>query len=418
MATCKYLIVGAGHAGLSAIEAIRRLDPEGSIILFNREAGLPYSPTILPYVVTGQVDPRNIFLRDHEKFQRLNVEYRPDGALAALKPGSRTATLSSGESLPYEKILLATGAAPALPPVPGLEHTRFHVLRTLQDALRLRKAAAKTAAALVIGAGLIGMHAAESLFRVGMKVTVVEHLSRVLPGYFDEEASGIIQRIFESEGVRFLTGKRITHASVSKGRILAVLDSGSELSADVLVVAAGVRPSMEYLTDSGIDVEQGILVDRRMRTSAEAVWAAGDVAQAPDFYGPERKLNATLPNAVEQGRIAGMDMVGDPALKPYTGSIPVNTYRFFGNRAFSVGWTSSPLPRQHAKTVKTASSTGYRKFVFEEDRLIGTLGINTDLDPGILSEMIKRRIGLSDLETRFNLLPLETGRILMTRTWR
>src|SRR5512141_687404 len=157
-----YLIVGASHAALAALQAIRLHDTEQEVTLVTRDDSLPYSPTVLPYVVSGRSDPGRVFLRDEGYFA---------------------------------KLLLATGAAPMLPPVPGLAGLKFHVLRTLADALALREALPRVKRAVVLGGGLIGMHAAENLAKGGVDVSVVELQPHVLSGYFDAEAAGIIESV-------------------------------------------------------------------------------------------------------------------------------------------------------------------------------------------------------------------------------
>ena len=420
MPISEYLIVGSSHAGLSALEAIRVQDKEGSLIMLSMEQGLPYSPTILPYVVSGQVDPEGVFLRDEQAMDRLGVKFERGERVMALDAASHTVTLASGKTLKYEKLLLATGAAPALPPVPGLEDIPYHVLRTLEDALRLRRAMDHRGSAIVLGAGLIGMHAAENLAKGGMQVTLVEVLPQVLPGYFDEQAAGMIQQVFMGEGIKVLTGRSIKEVGTSNGDTLVSLDSGDELSADLFLVSTGVRPRIDYLTGSGMAVDQGILVDERMHTSVSGIWAAGDAVQARDFFDSERRINATLIDAVEQGRIAGMDMADDPALKPYPGGIAQNTYKFFGHRSFSVGLIAPPPSAEGIEIdrISLPASVRYQRLIFQEDRLVGASGINTDLDPGVMSQLIRRRVDLGEVKERFSAAPQDTGRILMTKIWR
>jgi phenylglyoxylate dehydrogenase epsilon subunit len=419
MPLSKYLIVGSSHAGLSALEAIRVRDTEGSITLVSREETSPYSPTILPYVVSGQIDPERIFLRDEETLDRLGVRFRRGENVTAVDAATHTVTLATGKTLEYEKLLLATGAAPSLPSVEGLGEVSYHVLRTLEDALRLRSAMEQNGSAIVLGAGLIGMHAAENLARGGIRVTVVEALPQVLPGYFDDQAAGLIQQVFTKEGIKIITGRAVKQVSVNGGAFVASLDSGEELSADLLLVSTGVQPRVGYLSGSGVALDRGILVDERMKTSAGGIWAAGDVAQAHGFFDSERRLNATLPDAVEQGRIAGMAMVDDPALKPYSGGIARNTYKFFGHRAFSVGMITAPSAEGIEVTKEfLPADVRYQKLLFQDDRLVGASGINSDLDPGIMCQLIRRRVDLGEVKERFADAPLETGRILMSRIWR
>jgi phenylglyoxylate dehydrogenase epsilon subunit len=413
----KYLIIGSSHAGLSALDAIRLQDKAGSLTLVTQESCLPYSPTILPYVLSGQAQPEKVFLRDQQSLDGLSVVFKPGTKVVAVDGRSRQVTLQSGEKIEYEKLLLATGAAPKLPPVQGLETVAHHVLRTLEDALTLRSNIRKGERAAVLGAGLIGLHAAENLAKGGMGVVVVEAQSQVLPGYFDEEASQMIHRAFSDKGIKILLNEKVSRVKGSGGEATLELASGGSLSAGLLVVATGIQPRVEALKGSGVEVEQGILVDDRMRTNVIGIWAAGDVAQARGFFEASRILNATLPNAVEQGRIAGMDMVEDPALKGYQGAVSLNTYRFFGHRAFSVGMIRAEEGCEVEKAV-VPESFNYQKLVFKGDQLVGASGINSDLDPGVLYQLIRRKAYLGDVKARFCASPVDISRVMMTNMWR
>jgi phenylglyoxylate dehydrogenase epsilon subunit len=420
MSQAEYLIAGSSHAGLSALEAIRMQHGEGRITLLTQDKYLPYSPTILPYVVSGLVDAKEAFLRDEEAVSRYGAEFKRDAKVVRVEPQTRTLKLQTGENIQYEKLLLATGARPMLPPISGLKDAPYHVLRTLDDAVGLHRAAQKAKSVIVLGAGLIGMHAAENLAKRGRKVTVVEAMPHVLPGYFDEQAAGLVQRVFSEAGIKIITGSAVTHASGSNGGCLVSLESGEDLSADLLMVATGVKSNIDYLAESGIGVDEGILVDEMMRTNAEGIWAAGDVAQAQSFFGEGKRINAILPNAVEQGRIAGMDMVGDPAVKPFQGGLPMNTYRFMGNNAFSVGMSQIPEGDEgyDVEQVSLPKRLQYQKLIFKERRLVGASGVNTNMDPGIMLQLIVRKVDLEEVKGQFVASPVDTGRILMSRLWR
>jgi phenylglyoxylate dehydrogenase epsilon subunit len=413
----KYLIIGSSHAGLSALDAIRLQDKEGSLTLVTQEACLPYSPTILPYLLSGQAKPEKVFLRDQQSLDSLSVVFKPGAKVVAVDGRCRQVTLQSGEKIEYEKLLLATGAAPKLPPVQGLEAVPHHVLRTLEDALALQSKIRKGGTAVVMGAGLIGLHAAENLTKGGIKVVVVEALSQVLPGYFDAEASQMIHRAFSDNGVKILLNEKVSRVKGAEGETTLSLASGGGLSAGLLVVATGVQPRVEFLRGSGVEVDQGILVDERMKTNVSGIWAAGDVAQARGFFESSKILNATLPNAVEQGRIAGMDMVDDPALKVYQGAVALNTYKFFGHRAFSVGMIRVEAGCEVEKVVDPESFK-YQKLIFKDDQLVGAAGINSDLDPGVMYQLIRRKAYLGDVKARFCASPLEISRVMMTSIWR
>jgi len=413
----KYLIVGSSHAALEAVNAIRMHDAEGSLTVVTRDAHLPYSPTVLPYVVSGKSAPERVFLRDEDFFARNKVGFRRKAGLAALHADTNTAELADGTTLGYEKLLLATGASPVIPPIPGIDGVDYHVLRTLDDALGLNAAIAGTRNAVVLGGGLVGMHAAENLVKAGAKVTIVEMGATVLGGYFDATASSLIEAAFIDAGATVLTGSRVVGLAKSASGATVTLANGDTLDADLLLVATGVKPDVSYLNGSGVAFEQGIVVDDTMRTSIANVWAAGDCAQAKHFFAAGKVVNAILPSATEQGRIAGMAMAGEPGIKAYAGGVPLNTYHFFGRHAISVG--SGDVPEGGDVVTRFDEGRGrYLKAIFKDGRLTGIFGINEYFDGGIMWQLILRRIDLTELRDRFVANPLAVGREIMSRTWR
>lgn len=412
-----YLIVGASHAALAAVHAIRMHDETSSVTVVSKDDALPYSPTVLPYVVSGRSDPEQVFLRDQAYFSAHKVDYLKGEAVTAIAAGDQCVSLASGARIGYQKLLLATGAAPQLPPIPGLNTVEFHVLRSLDDALRLRDALTGTRQAIVLGAGLVGMHAAENLAKAGAEVTVVEMQPTVLAGYFDRDAAAIIEDTFAARGVRLIMGNKVVKLAPGeqgKGACVTLAD-GTELRSDLLLVSTGVSPVMDYLDGSGALMERGIVVDDTMRTSIDNIWAAGDVAQARGFYDGAKIINGILPDAVEQGKIAGMAMAGDPALKHYPGGVPLNTYTFFGQRAVSVG---SQGEGDVALLEVDALAKRYLKIVMKDGRLTGIFGINVAFDPGVMWELILRRVDLAPVREQFLADPQRIGRMLMSKTWR
>lgn len=412
-----YLIVGASHAALAAVHAIRMHDETSSVTMVSKDDALPYSPTVLPYVVSGRSDPLRVFLRDDDYFTKHNVTYLKGATVTAVDTKDKRVSLASGEQIAYEKLLLATGAAPQLPPIPGLNSVEFHVLRTLDDALRLRTAVTEARRAIVLGAGLVGMHAAENLAKAGADVTVVEMQPTVLAGYFDRDAAAVIEETFSAKGVHLMMGNKVVKLGPGENGkgALVTLEDGSELQADLLLVSTGVVPVMDFLAGSNVLVERGIVVDDSMCTSVENVWAAGDVAQASGFYDGAKIINGILPDAVEQGKIAGMAMAGDPALKRYPGGVPLNTYTFFGQQAVSVG---SQSEGEVAALDVDPAQKRYLKIMMKEGRLTGIFGINVAFDPGVMWELILRRTDLAPMREKFLAEPRRVSRVLMSETWR
>ncbi len=415
-----YFIAGSSHAALEALHAIRMVDQEGSLVLATRDSHMPYSPTVLPYVVSGRSRPDNIALRDEGYFADNQVTFLRGDGVASVDPADRVVTLESGDSWRYDKLLLATGATPAIPPVEGLDGVEYHVLRTLDDATGLRQAMGKAKSAVVLGGGLVGMHAAENLVEAGLQVSLVEMESRVLPAYFDADAAGVIQEAFDGKGARMMLGRKVTAVREDGKDKIVVLDGGEEITADLLLVSTGVTPQFGYLNGAGIETDRGILVDDTMATSAEGVWAAGDVAQARGFYSADKVINGILPEAVEQGRLAGMAMADDPALGAYPGGVPSNTYNFFGQKAISVGLGGSGNGEDDLEVQSEFDSSAgrYQKILMQGDRLLGIATVNQPLDPGVMWQLILRQVDLGPVKDKFIADPLGVGRTLMSEGWR
>ncbi len=268
MPNTDYLIIGSSHAALSALHTLRMHDAEGAVTMVTRDATLPYSPTVLPYVVSGRSSPERVFLRDDAYFREQNVDYLRGDAVETVDAAHSVVRLADGREIAYGKLLVASGARPVIPAIPGLDRARFHVLRTLDDALALRDAASGAQRAVVLGAGLIGMHAAENLAtgRRGRH----DHRAcsqHVLPGYFDADAAAMIEKAFAARGVRLVTGARVVRVEPGTPGCKVVLDNGDALDCDLLVVGVGVAPVTDFLAGSGVDTDRGVLVDDRMRSS-------------------------------------------------------------------------------------------------------------------------------------------------------
>lgn len=412
----KYLIVGSSHAALEAATAIRFHDAEGTLTLLTRDARLPYSPTILPYVVSGRSQPDSVILRNEAWFRDNAITFVPRATVVAVDPKQSRVRLDSGDAWTYERLLIASGAAPVLPPIDGLADYAFHVLRSMDDAIDLRAAIGAAKSAIVLGAGLIGMHAAENMAKAGIAVTVVELEKHALSAYFEPRASSIIEGVFARNGVRMMMGRTLVGVDGLGERCIAVLDDGRKVVGDLLLVCVGAKPNVEFLKGSGIAIDTGILVDDRMRTNLPNVWAAGDVCEAGSVWGG-RIVNGILPNAVEQGRIAGLDMADDSALVPFPGAVPLNTYSFFGQQAVSVGNGHAGDGFEIEESADDANSV-YRRIVLKDGQLVGIATINDFVDAGIMWQLIRRRTDLGPVKEAFIADPRTTGRQLMSQLWR
>jgi phenylglyoxylate dehydrogenase epsilon subunit len=417
MAEKRYVIVGDGPAGINAAEVLRSGDPESKILVIGQELTWPYSPTVLPYFISGKINEKGLYLSGKDYFKNRRIDLIRGNGVVSVSPKEERVYLRDGSSLNYDTLILAQGGSPIVPDIPGLRRGDPLVLRTLADAKRLRLKAGKASKAIVLGAGLIGMQTAQSLAEMGLSVRVVEMMDQVLPGYFDRKAAGIIQKVYEFHRVKFLFSTRIDEVEFRKGGYLLPTRGGNAFQAPLLLVAAGVSPNIEILRGSGIELDKGVLVDRTMQTNIPNIFAAGDVVQIEGFWEEGRVNQPILIHAVDQGRMAAASALGEKISQ--SGNISMNLFHFFGHLGLSIGLVSPDGgDRFDVHQTHLPSKKKYLRFVFDGDTLAGVMAINTVLDPGILLQMIRRRISFNGNKKEFLKRPLEMGRKLMCLNWR
>ena len=417
MAEKRYVIVGDGPAGINAAEVLRSGDPESKILVIGQELTWPYSPTVLPYFISGKINKKGLYLSGKDYFKNRRIDLIRGNGVVSVSPKEERVYLRDGSSLHFDTLILAQGGSPIVPDIPGLRRGNPLVLRTLADAKRLRLKAGKASKAIVLGAGLIGMQTAQSLAEMGLSVRVVEMMDQVLPGYFDRKAAGIIQKVYEFHRVKFLFSTRIDEVEFRKGEYLLPIRGGKALEAPLLLVATGVSPNIEILRGSGIELDKGVLVDRTMQTNIPNIFAAGDVVQMEGFWEEGRVNQPILIHAVDQGRMGAASALGEKV--SHSGNISMNLFHFFGHLGLSIGLVSPDGgDRFDVHQTHLPSKKKYLRFVFDGDTLAGVMAINTVLDPGILLQMIRRRISLNGNKKEFLKRPLEMGRKLMCLNWR
>lgn len=404
----KYLIVGAGHAGLEALRAIRSKDNEGSVVMIASDMSLPYSPTVLPYVASGEITAQQAFLCDEAYFKENSVRFLPGEFLQELDPEGCLASLNSGLRLHYQKLLLATGSKPVIPLIDGLARVPYKLLLTLQDAKNLYKAKSQSRRALILGGGTIGMRVAENLACEGISVTVVELQAKVLSDYFDHEAATLIEDLFARNGVSIISRQRVVSISCQNNVYEITLEDSRRLQADLLLICTGSQPTIDYIAGTAIALDRGILVDERLRTNIDNIWAAGGCIQAHNFLNRKQNLHHTLFDAIEQGRIAGMNMAGIQRGKPYRGGMPLYSCEFFDCPVVSVGDTDETGCEIHH--LSDGRIRRYLKILLRNNHLVGMFAIGLQVDGSVMREFILRNIDLGSSKKQF----LDRGRALFS----
>jgi phenylglyoxylate dehydrogenase epsilon subunit len=414
MAKKKHLIIGSGSAGLSAAEEIRRINTEDEIKIVSSEDYPPYSPTVLPYLLSGRTDEANLPMRKDNYFDVLGATFSRGKEITRLLPKSKAVVYKDGEQETYDTLLIACGADSSRPPIKGLGESGYLGFHTISDCLRLLKELQEKNNIAVMGAGLVGMEVAIGLVEKGCRVTIIEKEPRLLPLYFDQEAESLIRTIFLNQGINLLTGKEVSKVSHRNGKVSISFAEGSPVNADALVTCTGVAARTTFVEGSGISVNRGIHVDRRMMTNIPDIYAAGDVAEAPDFFTGQYAMNQIIESAVDEGKIAGANMAGEAA--EYEGWISSNIFNFFGNAAFSAGLSMPAGNDYQILTEKDDQKPQFKKLVYDDDRLVGAMFLNVDLDPGVILYLMRKKVDISAHKQLLFEQPREVSRWLMLET--
>ncbi len=307
-----YVVVGGGLAGAKAVEAIRGGDPEGTVTLVAAESRRPYErPELSKGVIGGQKAPEDLYVHDEGWYGENGVDLVLGTEVTAIDRAASTVALSDGRSLPYDRLLLATGATPRRLNVPGADLPGVHYLRTAEDSAALVDAIAAGSSLVVVGGGWIGLEVAGGARQKGLEVTVVEPQPTPLYGVMGQEVGELWANLHRSHGVDVRTGLQVNAIQESGGRAGGVvLDNGQVLSADFVLVGVGATPNLALAEQAGLETQGGVHVDTHLRTRDPKIWAAGDIALAENAWAGRALRVEHWANAKNQGAFAGRSMTG------------------------------------------------------------------------------------------------------------
>lgn len=393
-----YVIIGNSAAGIFAAEAIRGLDRTGRIDILTDENYPAYARCLTSYYLTGQWNDEQMFIRPVDFYARNNLYLHTGQKVVKIEPEKRRVHTASGEIFNYDKLLIATGASPAIPEIPGVRNKGVFGLRTLADAKGILSYAAPGNHAVVVGGGFVSLKAAYALLKAGLSVTCIISSGQILSQMLDADAAAIVAEVLTARGLtvkyhtdvaKILSREEDTLEKVVSG---VQLTNGEELPADVVIIGKGVTPNTGFLAGSGIKTDYGIPVNEFLQTNLPDTYAAGDVAQGYDILSGQLKVNAIWPNAAEQGTIAGRNMAG--ADTSYPGSIGMNSADFFGLSIIAAGQTRAREEDGYEIVKLSPGKNLYRRLVFKDDTLAGYIMVGDTAKAGFLTALIKEKIPL------------------------
>nr|WP_326532660.1 FAD-dependent oxidoreductase [Rhodoferax sp.] len=391
-----HLILGAGPAGVIAAETIRKLSPTDAITLVGDEPEPPYSRMAIPYLLMGNVDERGTYLRkgaSHFADLKVNVVR---ARVTSVQIATKTVALDNGQSLAFDTLLVATGSHPIRPPIPGIGSAGVHACWTLDDARKIMALATRGARVLQLGAGFIGCIIMEALAARGVKLSVVEMGDRMVPRMMGPTAGGMIRDWCEAKGVQVFTGTKVE--SITPGTPLQVkLSNGQTMEADLVISAAGVRPAIGYLENSGIQCLLGVLTDEHLQTNVPGVYAAGDCAEAFDKVSGKTIVSAIQPNAAEQARVAATNMVafaqGKVPAANLKGVTQINVLDTLGLISTSFGdWQGRP-GGEHVELTDLPAGR-HLSLQFKDDVLVGCNSVGWTEHVGVMRGLVEGQIKL------------------------
>ncbi|MCY3768497.1 MAG: NAD(P)/FAD-dependent oxidoreductase [Gammaproteobacteria bacterium] len=401
----KHVIVGAGPAGVVAAETLRKLDPEAEIAMIGDEPEPPYSRMAIPYLLSDHIDEAGTYLRKQPgHFVHHSIEVVAD-TVASVDTRDKQLWLTGGGAVSYDRLLVATGSVPILPPVSGIDHEKVTNCWTLEDARKISRGCAPGASVVLIGAGFIGCIILEALVSAGVKLTVIEMGNRMVPRMLDETCGALLERWCGEKGVNVMTNAQVEAIEEAGGPVKVRISGGREVNAELVISAAGVRANAKFLEGSGVELSDGaVVVDRHMCSSVPGIYAAGDVACGRDFSTGEYSVQAIQPTAVEHGRVAAHNMANHGSVT-HPGSVLMNILDTIGLISSSYGqWQG--VEGGDTATLVDEEAFRYIQLQFDGDRLVGanTLGLTQHV--GVIRGLVQGRFRLGRWKDRLMKNPL------------
>jgi NAD(P)H-nitrite reductase large subunit len=392
----RHLIIGGGTAGMNAMRAIREEERERSeITLVSAEK--PYSRMVLPYYLDRSIGESHVFTATASVLHQWGVKTHVGRRAAHLDVKASVCTLDDGTKIEYDDCLIATGSSPVRAPVPGADGSGVHSFWTLDQCRNLIAQTKAGSHVAMVGAGFIAFTILNSILALGAKLTIVEIAPRILPRMIDATGAELTERWLKAHGVAVRTGVKLAKIEDAKGRKRLRFASGPDLVADVVIMATGIRTNLEWLKDSGITINRGVVVDGHLRTNVANVYAAGDIAEGLDRIAGHSDIHAIEPTAQEHGRVAGANMAGRDVT--YGGSVLMNIVEVCHLDIASFGtWDDA---QAEAFSGLKPDRPAYRKLLFTGDRLTGAiiLGPSKDIwttnDVGMLKGLVQSGVSLA-----------------------
>jgi len=382
----KYVIIGNSAAAIGCVEGIRQRDGDGKILIISDEKHHTYSRPLISYLLMGKTDPERMKYRPDSFYADNGCEVTLGKTVVKISPDKKTVAIDDGTEIEYDRLLVATGSRPIVPPIAGIEKVKNStIFMYLDDAIKLQSMLRPDLRVMILGAGLIGLKCAECIVGKVGKITVVDMAPRILPSILDSEGAEIVMKHLESKGMEFILDD--SAAEFTEGS--AVLKSGRTVDLDLLVIAVGVRPNTSLVSECGGKVNRGIVINDRCETSIPDIYSAGDCSEGFDSALGEQRILAILPNAYMQGFVAGVNMAGGDAV--HEKAIPMNAIGLCGLHVITAGV-------YEGETYIRRDGDNYKALFYKDNLLKGFILIGDVARAGIYTSLIREKTPLDTID--------------------
>ncbi|MFX1456538.1 MAG: NAD(P)/FAD-dependent oxidoreductase [Promethearchaeota archaeon] len=398
----RYVIIGGGPAGATAALELRGLDPKGDVSIISNEAYQFYKRSRIMSLISASCSEDDLFLKGRSIYEDNKINFI-HGYVKTVLPEKKHVILDDGRKISYDSLLIASGGRPLIFPWKGVDLKGVSTLYNLDDAKKVAEEACNAEDIVVIGGGSIAMKAIQNFKKMGLNISIIEKTSHLWPIGFDRKIARIVEKRIRENGINLYLDKEVVEFKGENGKLThVILKDGLEIPADIAIITIGIIPNVDFLKDTSVKIDKGIIVDSNLRTTIPSIYAAGDVAQIYDPLYNIPKLHPTWGNAKKQGRIAAINMTGGNLI--YKGAIPIQTIRIFGFTAIAVGITHSKKNFDEFSWVSFEKEE-CRKLVVRNNKLIGVLLLGKDIDKKVLKPLLKNAVSKQiDIEHFSNLL--------------
>jgi NAD(P)H-nitrite reductase large subunit len=392
----RYVIIGTSAAGLAAAEVLRARDREGSIILVSEEEHLPYSRPLLTYLLGREIEPDKIFLKPPDYYANMGFTPLLGKPVVQVDPEAHEVILSGGQAVPYDRLLIASGARPRLPDIPGLDLEGVYTLRHLADIQRLEAGFPEGGTVVVVGAGAVGLKVADGLTSRGLRVRLLARGAQPLTRILDPVSAELVMQVVKEKGIDLHLHSWPEAVLGENGRVTGVaLNVNRELQTQAVLFSVGVEPRVEFLAGTGLAHQEGIRVDSFMRTSVPDIFAAGDCCVPRHLISGQPEAFHIWPAAMAQGQVAGANLAG--GWRRYDGILPQNSISLKGFRLITGGHFTPDTEDGEIFTELDRQRRRYRRLVFQEGRLVGVTLVGEVEQAGIYFQIMSQKLPMDSL---------------------